>query len=366
MIPRFSIVGLSLLGALAAACRADRAPSSAAAYQKGSLACDTCVIQIEEVAVIGEHSPSAAFSWFTKLGSLPSGGLLFAPLGNRDRIAVADDQGANLTVLGRGGEGPGEFRRVIWATGDAGDTIVVLSLGRLTKLSPDGRLIRTGLAPNEVNSVHALAPNLLILTRYGAGVTPFVLLDDSFQQLGEVGEAAAVSDSNEYRVTSDRRGGFWAVRTALRYELKHYNSRGELTQSLLPTSEWFPATPFPMSGSNDPRAVRPLARVNGVALSSNGLLWVVAVVADEAWKRTAEPGRRGVELNLPPPTPLGFLDLYDSTIELLDPTTGRVVSSRRYGGLLSGITPEGVVHEILEDPVTGLIGVRLMRLSVGR
>lgn len=75
------------------------------------------------------------------------------------RLRLYDSTGTTVAVVGRQGEGPGEFRHVglsIWAA----DTLVVVDarLGRETYFLPDGRLARTGTARFFFPSLEAYGP----------------------------------------------------------------------------------------------------------------------------------------------------------------------------------------------------------------
>ena len=111
-------------------------------------------------------------------------------VGQRDdnRVLIFRADGRQLFTFGRGGEGPGEFRRLTAYSGWLGDTLWMIDIGprRVTFIDGDGKLLRVmpfPLANSARRTVPTLAPNQ-------SDPTPFTFTTD-----GTVGLASGVAGS---------------------------------------------------------------------------------------------------------------------------------------------------------------------------
>jgi len=113
-------------------------------------------------------------------------------VGQRDdnRVLVFRADGQQLFAFGRGGEGPGEFRRLTAYSGWLGDTLWMIDIGprRATFIGGDGKLLRIvpfPLANSARRTIPAAAPNQ-------SDPTPFTFTTD-----GTVGLASGVAGSSQ-------------------------------------------------------------------------------------------------------------------------------------------------------------------------
>jgi len=113
-------------------------------------------------------------------------------VGQRDdnRVLVFRADGQQLFAFGRGGEGPGEFRRLTAYSGWLGDTLWMIDIGprRATFIGGDGKLLRIvpfPLANSARRTIPVAAPNQ-------SDPTPFTFTTD-----GTVGLASGVAGSSQ-------------------------------------------------------------------------------------------------------------------------------------------------------------------------
>jgi hypothetical protein len=252
----------------------------------------------------------------------------------RSQIQVHDSTGQFLRYIGRPGEGPGEYRRVMAITVGDDDTLFVLDprLNRLTTLSPvtyDVVTTKT-LAPGNViaGSVIRLQHDQLVVnsmfqTRESIGY-PLHAFDGSGKFQRSFGADNPIFDPRTIprrAITPASDSTVWSALTN-RYALELWSpADGMKHLEVVRDAEWFPPydTRPPLSRDNPPHP-----EVIDVAMDHRGWLWTIIRVADRRWRRGLEPGPEG-----------GFVaereeDVYDTIIEIIDLARRRIVASGRF------------------------------------
>jgi hypothetical protein len=307
-----------------------------------ALACPQCRIEFnEEVNFAAVDGPGA-------LVSEPSGvardsrGRYWLVADNQMLPAVFDAGGSFLRVIGRRGQGPGEFEGAAQVVNVPGDSILIIDLllGRANVVTDDFRVVRTiALPTTEIVSVAVVAwPNLVILNatvrtadRIG---WPLHLIDmsnslatirKSFGHGG--GELRGPGRVGRESLVPSPTGGIWAAE-AKRYRVSRWSNEGNLHIALERRPKWFSGL---SRGTPGGPTVSPHPLITGVLEDEKGRVWVFCLVAKPNWAdawREAGSGRPTTG-EFPASSLPAVNALYDTMVEVLDPEQKRLVASRR-------------------------------------
>jgi hypothetical protein len=183
-------------------------------------------------------------------------------------------------------------------------------------LLPGGGAVGTGSVPTRENvgyPLHLLAPDGAVVRSFGADVpedVPGRSMD--LRKLARAGDDAV-----------------WAGHLT-RYRIERWSLGGARQAALVREVPWFPAyTSMRWVPGEAPHPILMALRED-----AEGRLWSVVRVADarlrDARPVVADSARRD------PAAPYDPEELYDTMVEVIDPTCGRVLLSRRFPGLLAG------------------------------
>lgn len=318
-----------------------------------SLACDTCHIQLHVRVVLGRDDDPAPLQLFSAPHAFRQGEYLVVPTGDLSQIARYDSMGKALEPVGRAGDGPGEFRRIRDLAPRPDGSVVVLS-ERLTVLAPDLRFVRTVPLTRRASSIVSLGDGRVVLNTYSVPGRPFLIFGQNFDTVVTAGDSASADpDQLQYVLASDGSGGFWSARRTGAYRLEHWDANGNRLGVIAPGSAWFSTgTQRRSLAETDAFVEPPEPRISGIWLDQQDRLWVVASVPDRHWKPWRPASSSG---NRPPsqlPGPEDYAALMDGIIEVVDASTGQVISTRRYRAPL-GVMP-GALIELLEARSGGI------------
>lgn len=287
--------------------------------------CQGCAISAEHVATLGAVEDPTSPWTFTTVVRDTTGHFYVAPTMVSHEIAVYGPTGGFLRTLGRGGEGPGEFEgiRALKITG--GDTLHVFSSGRHTVMSTTtGEVFSVGSLVNHGREFHVFEDGRVLQdqTNITPGVTaaPVHLYESDGRKVRSFGLPS--TDSQEIRDTGMQRsvsfteaGEIW-INPYGHFRLELWDTTGTHLKTLVRDSPWL--TPWTSDEPGAPYRTKPNARVLGVHEDREGRLWVHGRVPDRNW----QPG-----------PPSGFYeDVYDSILEVIDPATGKLLTSRTFDG----------------------------------
>lgn len=300
------------------------------------LSCPDCEIEVERIATIGATRGEGILTgppWIIQKDA--QGGYLVVCENSMSQIRVFDSNGDFERILGGEGSGPGEFRMVKAVIPGPGDSLFVLDAGqgRITVLGPTRAPARvTPMKGNPYDGLYIsdgrLFVNSIVKSRDRIGY-PLHIVDGSGRFVRSFGTEHPVYRADRTRLQLRKLArsarGVWAAHR-MQYVFELWSFEGQLVRRLFRETDWFEPYDTPPSPAPD----RPPAPwVVDIHPSRSGrLLWsVVRVPAPDYEVALSErpsmiEGQRVYRVQ-----DLGRL--YESRIELIDPTVGKLISRKR-------------------------------------
>ena len=334
--------------------------------------CQGCEITFEHVVTLGDREgPGRVMP--PNATAIDSKGNFY--LGHGDgssrvrQVWVFSPEGEFLRTFGREGEGPGEYENIALMEMLQGDTLEIYDqrLRRRTILAPDLTVLSTsaykvGTFWRSVRLPDGrLAVNEHLQTPERIGY-PFQLIDQSgeiVRSFGMVKPEYREGESDKYRrlVTRGPDGGsVWTLGSG-DYLMELWDTTGVRLKALQRDAEWFErrlvGRPVTVDGPT------PLALLRYVRSDSKGRLWISGLVAKNDWRdlATADPDFAS--------SALGFMELFEPIIEVVDPETGELLASEVFPDLsLGGFLGEDMIITYKEDamgyPLLDIWRIRLL------
>ena len=253
------------------------------------------------------------------------------------QIAEWSSEGKFIKSVGREGMGPGELspRGALMIFLGASDTLFVLDGDqRWSVFDTDLEYARNFVGrSNGRNSMSIKLMKEGILTT-GALAGGGADTDKSFHLMSYEGigvrsfgpELGTPEGERISTLASD--GEFWVPPVSGshgRIELERWSPEGRRTALIRRKTSWLPEKGYaPIRG--EPQ----LPEYDFIHVDANGLLWIGIVVRDRRWRQLQGAERRKYQD-----------ELYDARIEVLDPTSGRIIASLTYDGPSTPMPPFG-------------------------
>jgi hypothetical protein len=299
-------------------------------------------------------------------------GYAVAPVGDRAQIAFYGKSGAFERVVGRQGQGPGEFSNIRSLAVVPGGTIAVLDQ-RITLLPVAAAApVVSGQLPAGVTAgrLIALPDGRLVINNYRPGRPPLCLFGTDLTLLRCFGDPAAsgrnAPSSLERLITPGDHATVWAATERYRYVIERYDTLGRRIARLQREPSWFPAIRPEDDPGGSVRQSRPLPHLTGLWADGGGRIWTSVLVPDSRWHATQAPPPAGREGRPAPMVPVAEWGQYfDTIVEIMDPATGRVVVSQRFPGVMGGFTSDGLMTELRETR-DGLLQEVLLRPRIAQ
>ena len=278
-------------------------------------------------------------------------------------IQVFHPDGTFSRTIGRDGSGPGEFRHISFLHPGPGDSIWAFDLsGRVSILSPDLRFIRSQRSVGHVNAGVLLSDGSWILNEDVSipGHRGFPL--HHLSPHGEILKSFG-GDPEEYQphlpylnqrqIAAAEHDCVWAI-TRTRYLVERWCVDGERHAAVERETDWF--RPYAVRNPvGQWSSIQPW--VVGVQEDSEGLLWVLTVVASSRWQELWDDSMSGT----------GQFDyrMFETVIEVLDPISGRLLASERIPERAYGFVGPLGIYTYLEDS-SGQPSIRVLSLTLDR
>lgn len=291
-------------------------------------------------------------------------------------LALLGPSGATARVVGRAGDGPGEYRSISAIDAHPDGRVFVFDRRRLTVLDTALRVALLFPLPMTVEKGVVLLDGTAVVDgsrRIGDSTFTLHLIGEGGQLLSSFDPS--VGDATSRFIARGRDNTVWSaprIASAPEYRIDRWDPRtGRLLQSIRDEPSWFTWTPPTYSA--DERACRggdrsacdradqaprppraPIPTILHLWESDDGLLWIVSYKADSAWASSP---------------PSDYRRRLDSVVEVRDARTGGLIATREFDEYLTGFTNVGglVMHDMDDQdrPRHTLIRVSVRR-STGK
>lgn len=283
--------------------------------------------------------------------------------GLRPYFWVFDSSGKSTHRIGRHGEGPGEFSRIMDLAIDTADSVFVFdhSLQRVTVYTPGLEFARSfplrfRLDGSALFVGSSLLVNTGIHTEDQVGLPFHLLARDghirhSFGSVtGGVYRADLQDIIDRRQLAQSTEASFWAARIN-QLVIERWTTDGRLLGTLHWEPPWFRVWWQPQADADTPPVTSVIA-LEQVA----DTLWVLVAVPGERWRSAIEPDGRLYRV-----TDLG--EYQNAVLAAIDVRRGVAIASRRMPQLLQGLTEGGLAFHTEADTLGNPV-VRVYRLEI--
>ena len=314
-------------------------------------------LQLELVATLSDPDGRAGLSTPLVVERTYDGQFLVVPGNRQGEVLLFNQSGEYVRVVGRTGQGPGEFSAVIAIQPGLGDSTVVMDAGnrRLAVLDPDFRVARSARVP-AIGAWFGVVNNgeVLILTGIARGgassLDRLLLLGPSLEPIRSFMPTPVAGPDNPVselrRRMSVTRSGIAVVAHQDRYVIELWSVSGRHVQTLVRDPAWFRSDPSarPQLSPDEPAPAQATPRID-----AEGRIWTVSHLADDRWREALSTVRSLIgrdELGVTE----GARDRYqDSVIEVIDPDQGSLLASLRVDPHLTFISNSGFAASYRQD-----------------
>lgn len=334
---------------------------------RGAPNCVACRIEAERTASIPQGGRPSSTAFPGMIARDRRGMVYVSDYFGSGLIRIYDSTGRAVTSIKplSSGGGPQLLQSI---SVDLGDSLHVFG-GSHTVFDPSWKQQRTGSVPDGAAVYDALwLPDHRTVLQAASGspsrfgLPLHVLSSDGLVQKSF---GANPSESNSgspfMRVRAVSRAGPNEVWSGYRnrYEVQRWSIDGRLIETVIREVEWFPAwTQWNSRFDVEP----PPPRLMSVWQDRQGRLWTLTQVAAESWK-PVEGHRFQAEGSMPTITEIARAN--DTIIEVLEPSTHRVLASKRFHNLFQQFLGDGLVAEITTDSSdAAVVGIWRVRVSI--
>jgi len=283
-------------------------------------------------------------------------------------IAVFDAEGGFLTMIGRSGEGPGEFAgRAMPVIADEADSLYVWDpfLQRVSVFTPDlefARSFQLSFRPGFRLPDGSMVGTQLLRTPELIGYPAHRVSSDG-DFLNSFGQDPPRYRQDEH-LFYQKRGGLAAnghvwLSPVGRYELELWDPvENRLIMSHRPEAPWFEERAAPVGSY---LTERPGGAVTHVWMDDANRVWVIAQIAAERWKPccNGEPVRhqRPFDHN-------EVADYFDWVLQATDAETGEILAERHFSELTFATQGGGHIVTVELDEERGWVRFRLWQPTI--
>lgn len=313
--------------------------------------CDTCHINIQRIAVLGDETDPAVVREGIPRVHRSGNGNYYAILQGGTEIGVYDDSGRLIKRLGGAGPGPGEYAIIVSFERGADDQLMVFDyLRRASVYDARDELassLRLPVGPLDAVRLDdgslVLAGMLYTAQRIGFPLQHVSLRGELIKSFGASNEAVVDPDrpsADQRVITRASPTSVWASRPD-RYEIEEWDVERGLIRRIVASALWFPSREHEMGPLDGP----PDSWIMDLRADQDGRIWVLGTTADPRW---AESGY--VRAEGEPMGPIVMDSLYDSVIEVLVPDEGTLIASLRVPARFVGFAGPNLLFRLAEAP----------------
>lgn len=348
------------LGAIALLAGAESALFAQVPVVLRAPSCTTCRVELSHVRVLDAPESEPLEDWPFSVAMDSRGRVALSIKGGAGLPRVTSEGSHVLAPLGRVGSGPGEYRMPTTVVFGSGDTLSVFDPGngRRTTLDPSNRVVTSSPYVGGTAVVRVLASGDVLVSH--AGRERFSVIDRRGVTVRSFGAGARVAPGRRvdtWWISNVVANRFWAV-TGRAYQLEHWSIDGRLIARMQREVDWL--TPR-MTFSDGGRGAIPTAFLHDLRVDSRGRLWTLVGVPAVDWRKGLGPVDRSRGFDTYPQR--DFARLFDTMIEVIDPSTRRLIASTRVPGYVRFLLDDQHVAALREgrdgEPV---IEVRRMSL----
>lgn len=310
--------------------------------------CEGCNIEVRKALTLGTVDDShLAGAWSTVVRNGPGQYFVATIAGpGSDHIRHYSPDGRLMRRIGRNGQVLGEFRDIMHITVGPADSIYVFDRARLSVLTPDGRFARMINLPFITEKAVVSPEGDVFLAAQNRSPElvglPVHRLSREGVYLGSFGADRAESDWRRPSLSMrnlalSQDGSLWLIRPDL-YRLEQWTTEGKHRRTLSRNADWFPTRDVELYDDNEPTPF-----VVGLRTVGSGRVWVLSVRADAKWdhQRASSGERRRY-------SPAKMDGMFDSMLELIDPTSGSLLASLRLPFYAGGFVDETSIWSLRE------------------
>ena len=316
------------------------------------ISCEDCRILLDSVAFLGDEAGNGFVDETNEVAASSEHFFVVHRVVSSD-IRVFNRDGSFLRVLGRKGEGPGEYQNIkaLWVS--QRDTLHVIDEGliRRTVVSPDLQVIRTERLPGRVlhHGYLGLKDGTAVLTAVApdstGGLRLLHRLSGPGQPLFSFGKPLNASDeintvpSALVRITAETKSAEIVASHGSSFILEVYGNQGALERILdLSDRDFLELVP------GDGRFPGYVPWIQDLWIDEEGKLWVLMRVGDPDWEQGVE--RVGVGFGRRPSVRMVDYDAFwDTVVEVVDLKAGVTIARRRF--------EKGLIKFLGRNEVTG-------------
>jgi hypothetical protein len=314
--------------------------------------CARCTIELVKLFTLGGPNDTVAYHPYMFSVVADSKGTVYVGPTKDERIGAFSSEGKLLRTLGRKGGGPGEFSGLQYLAVGPGDTLYVFDheSRRANLFAPDYRYIRSSGEFGGQRHMPAVLRTGEIITMASpqkVGDSLIALHAASGKELRRYPPLVRQprepdQDWNFVQLAPTSRGTVWVGHPNF-YQIDEYELSGKISRALRRDLDWW-SKPSEYT-SFAPREKKPQPTLIAIREDEVGRLWTVVLTGKADWRQLDPPGTY-----LQKPTPQGERNRYfDAIVEVLDPATGKLITSRRFPFPLSQLRAGNIVVATHED-----------------
>lgn len=322
--------------------------------------CTACSLTFTRIARLGGDTEAEGLIGMRASVVRDSEGMLYvAPTYVEGVVNTYTPEGAPAGLIGRSGSGPGEHRDIIELAMGPGDSLYVFDYGnaRFSVWAPTGEFRRVGRLPSYPYEAIVLPDGRVVLqawirtpqhagfpihllNRDGRLVRSFGSETGGFRPGNPEARFRALALTNDLSVWSGHYN---------RYQLELWSLDGELRRRYVRDVPWFaPRTEF---------AEPPQPTLRALAYDEDGMLWVLINVPDPQWDGELDPDAQ--------PSVERSHRMFDTMIEIIDVSTGRLLVSYRHPKAFFRFIAPGLLP-ILEEREDGALHIEIWKAELAR